>query len=402
MRLPLFASIVVLSLIVGLFPLGGQQYSHGQSPPIGLPDGGSSPDEAALKHPESTPPKEVAYWVSQLGHEHFLRRQKASQELKKMGPAILPELAAAMDVGDLEVIERSIVVISGFALSFAPAEDGGAWHMLQAMASKSVGRRALAARSAMEEVRELRSEQAARVLTAAGVFIGERYFSIAASQNMLNIVEIGNTWSGDVKTLQWLEWIDDASHVRVTGKALRGDVLSNVVKMPRLEAIAMTDAEAGVADEVFSSLAAMSRIESLDIRYVALTAQQGEIISQLPIRTSLTLMGTGIEADAVEKIRTRLAGLEIQYRQGGFLGVSCYPGEQICRINVVHENTAAFEAGLLFGDVVVGVGGSDIGSFKDLQSVVNRHSAGDEVEIRYLRAGKLLRVKVRLKRLEEN
>ena len=68
----------------------------------------------------------------------------------------------------------------------------------------------------------------------------------------------------------------------------------------------------------------------------------------------------------------------------------------------MHENTAAFEAGLLFGDVVVGVGGSDIGSFKDLQSAVNRHSAGDEVEIRYLRAGKLLRVKVRLKRLEEN
>ena len=62
----------------------------------------------------------------------------------------------------------------------------------------------------------------------------------------------------------------------------------------------------------------MNRIESLDIRYVGVTEQQSEIISRLPLRASLTLMGTGVKSEAVDRIRKRLAGLEIQYRQGGF------------------------------------------------------------------------------------
>ena len=402
MRLPLFAFTVVLLLVVGLSPLGGQQSSHGQTPPSGLSSGDKLPPEATEEKSEVTPPKDVAYWVSQLGDEHFLRRQKASQELKEMGPVIIPELVAAMENGDLEVIERSIGMISEFALTRMPSEDGGAWYTLQTMAANSVGRRGLAARSAMEEVRDSRFQQATRALTAAGVLLRERNFTVSALRESLEVAEIGNEWNGDVKALQWLEWIDNTRNVHVNGKALRGDVISNVVKMPKLLAIAMTDGEAGVSDEVFSALELMERIESLDVRYVALTERQGEIISRLPIRKSLNLMGTGIKKDAVENIKRKLAGLDIQYRQGGFLGVSCYPDTQICSINRVHENTAAFEAGLLFGDVIVGVGESPVGSFTDLQAAVNLHRAGDEVEIRYRRGGKLLKVNVRLKRLEEN
>jgi len=391
--------MVVLLFTAGLSPLGEQQSSFGQTPPPDLPVGNLADTDE--EKPDAVP-KDVTYWVSQLGDEHFLRRQKASQVLKEMGPVIIPELVAAMDTGDLEVIERSIGMIADFALTREPSEDGGAWHTLQTMADNSVGRRGLASRSAMKEVRDSRFQQATQVLTAAGVFLGERNFPISASRESMKVAVIGNEWNGDVKVLQWLKWVGNTGNVHVNGKALRGDVLRHVVKMPNLLAIAMTDGEAGVPDEVFTSLEVMTRIESLEVRYVALTEQQAEIISQLPIRTSLNLMGTGIKKEAVENIKKKLAGLEIQYRQGGFLGVSCYPDEQVCSISRVHENTAAFEAGLLFGDVIVGVGESEVGSFKDLQTAVNLHQAGDEVEVRFRRGGKLLKVKVRLKRLEEN
>ncbi|MAI35171.1 MAG: hypothetical protein CBE00_11370 [Planctomycetaceae bacterium TMED240] len=344
----------------------------------------------------------AAYWITQLSHEHYLRREKASQKIKQLGPAVIPDLVTAMNQGDLEVLERSVAVISEFAISLEPADDGNAWITLKNMAENSVGRRALAAKAAMDEVAESRSERAEGLLVAAGLFIGDGDFSVAASQRLLPLVEVGDGWNGDVKVLRWLEWAGGIGHVRISGKAIQGGVLRNVARMPDLTAIAIVNSDAAVDDEVFSSLSDMERIESLDIRYVNLSEQQGEIISRLPLRTSLTLMGTNITSAAVEKIRSRLPGLEIQFRQGGFLGVSCYPEERECRVNMVYPNTAAADAGLMFRDIIIGAGENEISDFSTLQKTINKYQAGDEIEIRFLRGGKLLKAKVTLRRLEEN
>lgn len=401
-----FAALILVGLVLLVIPVvTAAQETKEPAASEEAEDVDSTPTKnvvpvGGVTSPRSADP--IAYWITQLSHEHYLRREKASQKLKELGPAVIPHLVTAMNEGDLEVIERSVAVISGFASSLAPADDGNAWRTLKTMATSSVGRRALAAKAAMKEVSESRSEQAEDLLLAAGLFIGQGDFSIAASQKMFRLVEVGDGWNGDVGVLRWLEWVDDIQHVRITGKAIRGGVLRNVVKMPDLKAIAIVDSDVVVDDEVFSSLSEMERIDSLDIRYVQVTARQSEIISRLPLRSSLTLMGTGIKSDVVDRIRGRLAGLEIQYRQGGFLGVSCYAEERVCTVNVVYPGTAAFEAGLMFRDVIVGAGKDEITSFSSLQESINKHDAGDEIEIRFLRGGKLLKAKVRLKRLKEN
>lgn len=379
--------------------------------PVG--NGGGTKEQVGSSQPTDTrsgngltaaEKEQVVYWVSQLSNDHYLRREKASQKLRELGPVVIPELVTAMNGGDLEVIERSIAVISDFAISRSPAEDGNAWDTLKSIAANSAGRSALAAKSAMKEVSGERFEQAKISLAAAGVFVGEGDFSIAAGQLRRFFVEVGQDWNGDLKVLRWLEWVTDIENVRVTGPAIQGGVISNVVKMPALKAITIADSksDAVVDDEVFAALSRMKRIESLDIRYVGVTEQQSEIISRLPLRASLTLMGTGVKSEAVDRIRKRLAGLEIQYRQGGFLGVSCYPEDETCVVNKVYPDTAAFDAGLMYRDVIVGAGKDEITSFSTLQQAVNKHAAGDEIEIRFLRGGQLLKAKVRLRRLKEN
>ena len=384
-----FATLFLLGLVLLLIPVATADKATAQ-----------------VQSGEITPPTisndPAAYWITQLSHEHYLRREKASQKIKELGPAAIPDLVTAMNQGDLEVIERAVAVISDFAIAREPADDGGAWVTLQNMAEKSVGRRALAAKAAVDEVAESRSKRAEGLLLAAGVFIGDGDFSVAASQSLLPLIEVGDEWNGDVKVLRWLEWAGGIGHVRVSGKAVQGSVLRNVARMPDLTAIAIVDSDAVVEDEVFSSLSEMERIESLDIRYVNITERQGEIISRLPLRQSLTLMGTNITSAAVEKIKSRLAGLEIQFRQGGFLGVSCYRNELECRVSMVYPNTAASDAGLLFQDIIVGAGEDEISDFSTLQETINKHQAGDEIEIRFVRGGKLMKVKVKLKRLKEN
>ena len=68
---------------------------------------------------------------------------------------------------------------------------------------------------------------------------------------------------------------------------------------------------------------------------------------------------------------------------------------------MVYPNTAASDAGLMFRDIIVGAGEDEISDFSTLQETINKHQAGDEIEIRFLRGGKLLKATVNLRRLEE-
>ena len=78
--------------------------------------------------------KPIAYWVSQLGNDHYLRREMASKKLIEAGPPAIEDLVKVIDTGDLEVVERATHVIAEIAFARPPRDDGGAWDQLQLLA----------------------------------------------------------------------------------------------------------------------------------------------------------------------------------------------------------------------------------------------------------------------------
>lgn len=60
------------------------------------------------------------------------------------------------------------------------------------------------------------------------------------------------------------------------------------------------------------------------------------------------------------------------------------------------DNSAAKEAGLKAGDVITKLGGNSTKNIAYLRYELYQHSAGDEVEIEYIRDGKTHSVKVKL------
>lgn len=344
--------------------------------------------------------KPVSYWVTQLGHDHYLRREMASKKLVAAGPDAVTELVEVTRGGDLEVVERAAEVITQIALSQQPNKDGGAWEMLSAMASESGGRRASIATSALNEIRDHRAVEARKALTGAGVFVGVDDFAIGAISRPLTIVQIDDKWHGDADSLQWLKWLSGIENARVRGKAVRRDVLEQVAKIPGLQTLVIIDGK--MQDETLKPLTEMDRIESLEFRYVELTDEQAEMIASIPIRVELNLMGTGISKSKVASMAAELPGLQINHRQGGFLGVSCMDGPEECRISSIVPGSAAEAAGLIQDDVIIGLGETEVTRFKDLQDAINQHVAGDEVEVRFLRGEKIQSVKLRLRRLEES
>ena len=67
----------------------------------------------------------------------------------------------------------------------------------------------------------------------------------------------------------------------------------------------------------------------------------------------------------------------------------------------VSENSAAEKAGLQKGDIITGIDGKDISTVDELNAKKNKHSAGDEIELTYIRDGEEKTAKVILDEVEQ-
>ncbi|TWU47993.1 PDZ domain-containing protein [Rubripirellula reticaptiva] len=341
----------------------------------------------------------IAYWVTQLASDHYLRRETAAQKLAQAGPSAIPDLIQVMQTGDLEVVERASNVITEIAVSGSPQEDGGAWDKLNELKSGTVGRVASRAQTAVDEIRKHRSVQARTELNSAGVFVGIDEFVIQARSQPSLIVQIDEKWNGDVEALQWLKWLDGIPNARVKGPAIEGTVLAQITKVPDLKSLAIVDGT--VDDEVLQPLLEMNPLNDLEFRYVRLNDEQAEKIATMPVRVSMNLMGTGLSAEKVESMRASAPGLAIDHRQGGFLGVTCQDSFDICEISSVIAKSAAEDAGLIRGDVVLKLDDTVVTRFKDLQDAINQHIPGDTVKVTFQRAEITKVVDLQLRRFED-
>lgn len=343
--------------------------------------------------------EEIRYWVSQLSSDQYLRRRRAVRQLVRRGPSAVPLVVDKIGSGDLEFTRLAVEVLQEIAHTESPHVDGGAWGALQELAASGVGSHASRAISAVEEILTYRGEIARERLAARGVYIGMAEFVVRATSDFRPIVQIGEGWDGDLETLHWLRWVSGVRHARLVGDAVRPEVVDRLVRMPDLETIAILDGKVG--PDLFRSLAAMERIQNLEFRYSPVKAEWADAILDLPIRASLSLMGTGIPAQKVDEMRAARPGLQIEFRQGGFLGVTCPPDFQVCQITGVVPGSAAEQAGLIPNDIIVGIGEQKISRFKDLQDAINRHLPGDDLEIRYSRGGVVRETTATLGRMQE-
>lgn len=353
---------------------------------------------SAQESPSSGEPKSIQYWVEQLGNESYLRREMASKTLVSAGAAAVGPLADVIRVGDLEVVERATAALIEIATDNMPREDGGAYERLRLLARQTVGRSASITRGAQREVSQFRYRQARDSLAAAGVPVGMTEFAIGAQSLPRMLVQIDQRWNGDTDVLQWLAWLEGVENARVSIPHVTKQVVECVAQIPDLRSLVIADA--AIDEAALEPLTRISQIETLDIRYARLTSKQGEMIVAIPLRSSLNLMGTGLSEQQVDAMRAATPGLNIEFRRGGFMGVTCTDNFESCIINSVLERSAAEAAGLIAGDVIVQIGETPVHRFRDLQDAINECVAGDEVEVQYRRADKIESVKLRLRRYE--
>jgi hypothetical protein len=358
--------------------------------PIGIASRRAVGDET--EKPEST----VAYWVTQLSNEHYLRREIAEQKLIQAGANAVEELGSVIMDGDLETIERASSALTQIAIDHHPSMDGGAWEKLSYLSTSTTGLVCASTRRATDEVRKQRSDRALNELALAGVFVGEGDFMIRAISDRKLIVQIDENWNQDIVALDWLRWLDQIETARVVGPAITEQVLRRVAQMPELQSLAMVDGT--LDDGGLDPLMKAKTIRSLELRYVKLSKDQATRLAAIPVRDSIGLMGTGLSKQDADALQSAVPGVEVVHKNGGFLGVKCLDRSAECEISDVVADSAAEAGGLIRGDVIVQVGDAVVEQFSDLQAEINEHFAGDEIEVKYRRGSKVDKATVTLRR----
>ncbi|TWT94402.1 PDZ domain-containing protein [Stieleria varia] len=340
------------------------------------------------------------YWAEQLGHDRFLRRESATRELIQLGDAAVDPLVAVIDNGNLEVNQRAISILSAIALQQSPKEDDGAYGALLTLSDTSAGSRLSMVQRALAEIAATRREQAESILRDAGYFIGADHFSFSLSTLIIPVkmLRVDGSWKDEPDTVTWLRWLTDIQYAEIRGDAVCTDVIKQLAKMPSLQYLAIIDGDLDA--EAISEMKSMAQLKELELRYVSLDDEKRELLSSVPIRLTLSIMGTGTSEEQADQMRRDLPGLAIIHHNGGFLGVNCSTRSEACIIDAIVRESAAEAAGLRPGDMIIGIDQTEVEQFSDLQQAVKQRKAGDEIEVRYrrLNLGEVATVKATLRK----
>lgn len=339
---------------------------------------------------------EIQQWVEALGSDQFIQRAAATQKLTKAGIPAIDPVVQAVERGDLEVRLRGIRVLLEIALSDEVAEQDAALKALEGLAAHPQATVSRHASQSLAGVSQIRQQRAIDVLRSQGAKIhaaGDEIGRIILSRVLT--VEIDENFKGGECDLARLRWLLDAQQVVFAGKQVKDNWLAALKSMESLRYL--TIKRASITDDGITHLKEVPNLQRLSILYCPITDRSAEQFKPLDGAISmLILFGTQITPAGAEKLEALLANVDVDYRQGAFMGIGGGPHPSGFMITTVHGGSAAASAGLVPGDVVVKFGGQKVFDFESLTKLIGKNRPGDTVAVEVLRAGGIINKKIKL------
>ena len=271
----------------------------------------------------------IARWVAELGAPQFARREAASKALLQAGQPALGPLAAAIRGRDFEVASRGTEIVRDMLAADDTVLAAEAERVLEKSAEDG-GKAARLAAAALDFHHVGMAASAREELESLGAVFRERPFVEQAGIE----AEFATGWKGTVADLRQLARLRGLTGVGFHGVRLDDEALAVVGRLERIE-----------------------------------------------------LFGTGLSDNAVAALAAKLPAARIDFRKGGKLGVGAVAFGGPCEIRTVEPGSAADQAGIRPGDVVLAVDGNPVADFDGLTARVAGRGQGERVRLSVARGG---------------
>jgi hypothetical protein len=361
--------LIILGLLLLSLPVGAAR--------------GQSPQPAA-----DEPPPAVHEWVAALESDIYTARVRATERLIMAGSrSIEPVAKAVQDGAGLETISRGIYVLRQLAISPSdPETEDQAYQALQQIAQRRFGGTSRRASAALQAIHEMRYHRAQLQLANQGAV-----FSLTAVQVALGVrdgfpsVKFGGNWHGSPADFAHIAWItgfrseetDDKWMIIIEDQTMSDEWLDRIAALQNVSVLKFKSVR--LSDGAITKLAAMPDLEILEVLYSPLSDASIEQLAALPRIARLRLIGTQITSGGIERLRQLAAQTDIDYRTGGFLGISC--NDNPCRITLVQPNSAAAAAGFRVDDVITRYNDQPVQTMDELTRLISQNLVGDKVAI---------------------
>jgi hypothetical protein len=344
-----------------------------------------SPKEVAKQAPaRPATPAELEKWAKDLDSDEFLAREEATVRLSAAGTPAIKYVQPLVSVPSLEASTRALHVLREIGLSSDLDVQDAARIALEEISKQPspIGKRAY---RTITWLNEQRSGQTIRDLEQLGAKIQRTEYNDGLQEIVtIDGVQLGSEWKGEEKDLRRLKWLVDVQQLVLVGDKMGDAALAQAAQMPGLKRLHLH--HAGVTDRGMQALAGCGSLQEFGAYYSPLGDEAVVPLAKLPALTIVKLYGTKVTRQTRDRLKKIPQIAKMDYRDGGFLGVSCDPVfDGVCRLLTVHPDSPASKAGLQRGDVLVRFADKELKSFEGLTDIISEHPAGDTVEVEILR-----------------
>ncbi|MFC1757262.1 PDZ domain-containing protein [Planctomycetota bacterium] len=349
--------------------------------------------------------EQISQWVADLDSDSYIVRRTATDRLVTAGLPTIDPLVDVVPTASLEVVTRSIHILQELAASSDYATGTAAFLALEKLAEQRATAAARRAQATLLSMASFRRDRAVKYLKSLGAeFETNTVRETALRSRPVPTIRLGRPWKGtkdDLTQLQWIVNVDsnNVEPMLINSKwllVLDGDKfddgwLEAITQLDGVHAVRLKKTR--VSADGLLHLRNLKGLEFIDVLYTPLGPEAIDRLSRIiehfhDSRTlRLRLFGTKLDQEKLKQLGEKF-NVEIDSKEGAFLGISCRQNESPCQINYVGEGTAAQRGGLQISDIITKYNGVAINDFDQLMQEIAKNVPGDKVSIEITRLDK--------------
>lgn len=334
---------------------------------------------------ESSSTVSVERLIEQLNSDRFAEREEATRLLYQVGAPAIGQLEASVRSANPEVRTRSIFVLKQIAADENPLGDCPARAALERLLAVPVAMGRQRVQVALDELDKLRESRALTYLQERGAVARTDLILVDQAMSIFGgyAVVLGENWRGSIEDLANLTFLKEMSGIWLSGSWITDEHMAVIAKAKQIRLISIRNAS--ITDASIVAMVGMGKLEGLELRYCPIDDSSLSTFKRFQFLNKLRLIGTRLSQESANDLIALLGQATVDFRRGGFLGVSCDTREEQCYVIRVIAESPAAKHKIQLNDVIQKVNDTAIVSADHLIETLSQYAVGDKVNLTWTR-----------------